>query len=72
MHRYQPVIHIVRASDPSLTTLGAPSRQFHFPETQFVAVTAYQVLIHLNFKILTLKDTQVFTEMYIYSSRAQV
>ncbi|XP_067643008.1 T-box transcription factor TBX6-like isoform X2 [Eurosta solidaginis] len=41
MHKYQPRLHIVRSSD--LTQLPwAPQNAFIFPETEFVAVTAYQ------------------------------
>ncbi|XP_030372897.1 T-box transcription factor TBX6 [Scaptodrosophila lebanonensis] len=41
MHKYQPRLHIIRSSD--LTQLPwAPQQAFVFPETEFVAVTAYQ------------------------------
>ncbi|XP_017480946.1 PREDICTED: T-box protein 2-like, partial [Rhagoletis zephyria] len=41
MHKYQPRLHIIRTSD--LTQLPwAPQKAFVFPETEFVAVTAYQ------------------------------
>lgn len=42
MHKYQPRLHIVRASDPSQIPWSA-QKGFTFPETEFVAVTAYQV-----------------------------
>lgn len=45
MHKYQPCIHIVKASD-ILAVDWSPSVTFTFPETEFVAVTAYQVLIN--------------------------
>ncbi|XP_044271939.1 T-box transcription factor TBX3-like isoform X2 [Tribolium madens] len=49
MHKYQPRILIVKAS--SAQALGwAPTNVFTFPETQFIAVTAYQ-----NEKITKLK-----------------
>jgi len=42
MHKYQPRLHVIRTSD-----LGqipwAPQQAFVFPETEFIAVTAYQV-----------------------------
>lgn len=42
MHKYQPRLHIIRSSE--LTQLPwAPQQAFVFPETEFVAVTAYQV-----------------------------
>ncbi|XP_037939063.1 T-box transcription factor T-like [Teleopsis dalmanni] len=41
MHKYQPRIHIIRTAD--LTQIPwAPQQAFLFPETEFVAVTAYQ------------------------------
>ncbi|CAH1403161.1 unnamed protein product [Nezara viridula] len=49
MHKYQPYIHIVKASD-ILALDWSPSATFTFPETEFVAVTAYQ-----NEKITELK-----------------
>nr|ABB16909.1 dorsocross [Tribolium castaneum] len=49
MHKYQPRILIVKAS--TAQALGwAPTNVFTFPETQFIAVTAYQ-----NEKITKLK-----------------
>lgn len=44
MHKYQPRIHIVRTSDPSQIP-WSPQKSFAFNETEFVAVTAYQVII---------------------------
>ncbi|XP_002940203.2 T-box transcription factor TBX21 [Xenopus tropicalis] len=40
LHKYQPRFHVTRVEDP-----GGPESQSHsfiFPETQFIAVTAYQ------------------------------
>ncbi|KAG8446879.1 hypothetical protein GDO86_014363 [Hymenochirus boettgeri] len=40
LHKYQPRLHVTRVEDP-----GGPECQTHtfiFPETQFIAVTAYQ------------------------------
>lgn len=42
MHKYQPRLIVVRTSDPNQIT-WAPYQSFTFPETEFVAVTAYQV-----------------------------
>lgn len=42
MHKYQPRIHVIRTSDPSQIP-WAPQTAFSFNETEFVAVTAYQV-----------------------------
>ncbi|KXJ75643.1 hypothetical protein RP20_CCG011348 [Aedes albopictus] len=41
MHKYQPRIHIIKTSDPSQIP-WSPQSAFTFPETEFVAVTAYQ------------------------------
>ncbi|XP_046562569.1 T-box transcription factor TBX3-like [Haliotis rubra] len=49
MHKYQPRFHLVRASD-LLRLPYSSSKTFVFPETQFIAVTAYQ-----NEKITKLK-----------------
>lgn len=42
MHKYQPRIHIIQTSDPTQIP-WAPQQSFVFPETEFIAVTAYQV-----------------------------
>lgn len=39
MHKYMPRLHIVEVSSP---TTEPPHHIFTFPETQFIAVTAYQ------------------------------
>lgn len=44
MHKYQPRLHIVRTSEPGQIP-WAPQQGFSFAETEFVAVTAYQVSI---------------------------
>ncbi|KAL5290281.1 hypothetical protein ACFFRR_009928 [Megaselia abdita] len=41
MHKYQPRIHIIQTSDPTQIP-WAPQQSFVFPETEFIAVTAYQ------------------------------
>ena len=41
MHRYQPRIHFVKAND-IYTLRYQPFFTFTFPETKFIAVTAYQ------------------------------
>lgn len=54
MHRYQPNIHVVVHADGS----GRQCRTFSFPNTSFMAVTAYQNhrvkgsnSLFLNFKV---------------------
>lgn len=44
MHKYQPRLHVIRTSD--LTQIPwAPQQAYVFPETEFIAVTAYQVCL---------------------------
>lgn len=50
MHKYQPRFHFVRARDVIKMASSGALRTFCFPETQFIAVTAYQ-----NDKITQLK-----------------
>lgn len=42
MHKYQPRFHLVRTRDVIKMASSGALRTFTFPETQFVAVTAYQ------------------------------
>lgn len=42
MHKYQPRIHVIKASD-ILALHWSPTLTVTFPETEFIAVTAYQV-----------------------------
>ena len=46
MHKYQPRIHLVKVSDvtkmPITSLEGEEHRTFAFPESIFIAVTAYQ------------------------------
>lgn len=42
MHKYLPFVHVVRASD-KMALHCSPTASFAFPETEFMAVTAYQV-----------------------------
>lgn len=51
MHKYQPRLHIIRTSEPTQIP-WAPQQSFTFPETEFVAVTAYQVSKSLYFVCL--------------------
>lgn len=46
MHKYRPRLHVIRTSDPT-ELLWSPSQSFFFPDTEFVAVTAYQVSFSL-------------------------
>lgn len=41
MHKYQPRFHIVRAND-IMKLPYSTFRTYVFPETEFIAVTAYQ------------------------------
>jgi len=42
MHKYQPRLHVIRTADLAQIP-WAPQQAFVFAETEFVAVTAYQV-----------------------------
>ncbi|CAK1545152.1 unnamed protein product [Leptosia nina] len=42
MHKYRPRVLVVRARDAAALAWGAPHASFSFPETEFIAVTAYQ------------------------------
>lgn len=44
MHKYRPRVVVVRARDAAALAWGAPHAAFSFPETEFIAVTAYQVI----------------------------
>lgn len=43
MHKYRPRVLVVRARDAAALAWGAPHASFSFAETEFIAVTAYQV-----------------------------
>lgn len=43
MHKYRPRVLVVRARDAAALAWGAPHAAFSFQETEFIAVTAYQV-----------------------------
>lgn len=56
MHKYQPCVHLVKQKEGSSNTLtsleGEEYRTFRFPETIFIAVTAYQnQLVSINVKL---------------------
>ncbi|KAM6340475.1 LOW QUALITY PROTEIN: T-box transcription factor TBX3 [Alca torda] len=55
MHKYQPRFHIVRANDISQASYS--TQDLRFPETEFIAVTAYQ-----NDKITQLKIDKPFAK----------
>ena len=65
MHKYQPRIHIVKWKDtngnpPPITNLEAEEfRTFVFPETVFIAVTAYQNQLVSYYGSKHLKDEQM-------------
>lgn len=45
MHKYQPRVHVVRKRDHTASVIDLHSKEaktFEFPETSFIAVTAYQ------------------------------
>lgn len=42
LHRYQPRLNVVEVHEDGAENASQPRQSFTFPETQFVAVTAYQ------------------------------
>ena len=69
MHKYQPRIHIVKKKDSSsIQNLDAEEfRTFIFPESTFIAVTAYQNQlvsrlqnVHINIYIIDLSINTAF------------
>lgn len=44
LHKYQPRLHIVEVAEDGVEDISSDmkSQSFTFPETQFIAVTAYQ------------------------------
>ena len=60
MHKYQPRIHIVKKKDSSTNIQNLEAEEFRtfvFPETIFIAVTAYQnqlvsIILSLYFDII--------------------
>ncbi|XP_031633024.1 T-box-containing protein TBX6L-like [Contarinia nasturtii] len=67
MHKYQPRLHIIRTSEPSQIP-WAPQQSFTFPETEFVAVTAYQ-----NDRITKLKiDNNPFAKGFRESGQSRI
>ncbi|KAH8370349.1 hypothetical protein KR093_003125 [Drosophila rubida] len=66
MHKYQPRLHVVRAADLSQLH-WAPQQAFIFPETEFIAVTAYQ-----NDRITKLKiDNNPFAKGFRESGQSR-
>lgn len=61
MHKYQPRIHVIRTADPSQIP-WCPQSTFTFSETEFVAVTAYQV--SRFFKLIVLIVLERRTELH--------
>ncbi|XP_023298523.2 T-box-containing protein TBX6L-like [Lucilia cuprina] len=66
MHKYQPRIHVIRTNDLAQIP-WAPQQAFVFPETEFVAVTAYQ-----NDRITKLKiDNNPFAKGFRESGQSK-
>ncbi len=44
LHKYQPRLHIVEVTEDGVEDISSDmkTQSFNFPETQFIAVTAYQ------------------------------
>lgn len=74
MHKYQPRFHIVRAND-ILKLPYSTFRTYVFPETDFIAVTAYQndkvgkdLSAKLNAGFLLFSWLYVFLKMQLYNA----
>lgn len=69
MHKYQPRIHLVKVSDvtkmPITSLEGEEHRTFAFPESIFIAVTAYQNQLITKLKI----DSNPFAKGFRDSTR---
>lgn len=70
MHKYAPRIHIIRANDLSQFPY-IPQQQFCFPETEFIAVTAYQVRIN-NARIYMYSSTNTQRHTHTWHTNKQV
>lgn len=57
MHKYQPRFHIVKTND-IMKLPYSTFRTYVFPETEFIAVTAYQ-----NEKVTTYPHTDTHTDL---------
>lgn len=67
MHKYQPRIHVIKTNDFSQIP-WAPQQAFVFPETEFVAVTAYQVTIaptNINHTSYLLQNNSMLTKLLL-------
>ncbi|XP_068149404.1 T-box-containing protein TBX6L [Drosophila tropicalis] len=66
MHKYQPRLHVIRTAD-RVQIPWAPQQAFVFPETEFIAVTAYQ-----NDRITKLKiDNNPFAKGFRESGQSR-
>jgi len=66
LHKYQPRVHIVRVGSGLKKTIAT----FTFPETTFVAVTAYQneeVCASLNLYYLLMLVTRLFKKIKYFT-----
>lgn len=64
MHKYQPRLHVIRTADLAQIP-WAPQQAFVFAETEFVAVTAYQVSFPNHILSLSLPSCQFIEQQLI-------
>lgn len=62
MHKYQPRIHAVQANDNSPESLRKSTFSTHvFPETELIAVTAYQSpRVKIKFVLMSINNSSYF------------
>lgn len=68
MHKYIPTIWIINCSSATnlIDLFSHPASSFTFKETEFIAVTAYQVYIYYNNKNVNtnIKNVQVMANCF--------
>lgn len=60
LHRYQPRLNVVEVHEDGAENASQPRQSFTFPETQFVAVTAYQ---NTDVRKFVLSNTDYFFKL---------
>ena len=72
MHKYQPRIHVVKVTDvtklPVTSLEGEEFKTFVFPETKFIAVTAYQNQLVSTFNTCVLFVQSLFVNIIAKST----
>lgn len=68
LHKYQPRVHLVEVNEDGTEDSSRPDRvhTFTFPETQFIAVTAYQ-----NTDVRTTLHTGALNSLSIHTTHCR-